>query len=83
MKKNKNKIGSSNSKVAEYRYADDDKENEEIYVNKVFPEIGAYEKVKRLNRDLIENNKDKSFTEMIINQKLNFEVINENYQNGK
>lgn len=83
MKKNKNKTGSSNSKVAEYRYAEDDKENEELYVNKVFPDVGAYEKVNRFNRNILENNRDKSFTDMIINQKLNFEVINENYQNGK
>ncbi len=91
MKKNKNKTGSSNSKVAEYRYADDNRDNEEIYINKVFPNVGVYEKVNKFNKEFFDNNnnnnssnsRDKSFTDMIVNQKLNFEVINENYQNGK
>ena len=80
VKKNKIKNG-SNSKIAEYRYADDN-ENEQPYINNVFPNVGVYEKVNRFNNNFYEN-KDKSFTDMIINQKLNFEVINENYQNGK
>lgn len=89
MKKNKNKSGSSNSKVAEYRYADDEKESKEICINKVFPNVGAYEKVNKFNQDFLDNiinnnhNKDKSFTDKVINQKLNFEVIDENYNNGK
>lgn len=92
MKKNKNKPGSSNSKVAEYRYADENKENEDVYINKVFRNVGAYERVNKFNQEFFENNinnnndnnnnRDKSFTDMVINQKLNFEVITENYQNG-
>ncbi len=81
MKKNKLKNG-SNNKVAEYRYANDEKANSEFYINNVFPDIGVYDKISRMGINAIEN-KDRSFTDLIINQKLNFEIINENYQNGK
>ena len=77
VKENKTKTGSS-SKVSEYRYASEEDNNEfqnpednNIYIS------GAYEKQNKINIP----NKNRSFSEIMYDTK--FEIINENYQNGK
>jgi len=75
MKKNKIKI-TSNNKVAEYRYAEDEnKENQKNKINNIFPNLGVYEKNNSNNN--LNQNKDHSFSDVSINQKLNFELIKE------
>jgi len=78
MKKN-NLKNNSNNKVAQYRYAEDDKENINPSINNIFQNIGNIHKIQIIsNSDF----KEKSFADKIVNQKLNFEVINENSLNG-
>lgn len=77
-----------NGNLAEYRY----NENENLYINNIFPNVGVYEKAKgkennffEINNNNIKNNNlnEMSFMDLIINQKLDFEKINEHNSQGK
>lgn len=84
----KNKNGFVNSNLAENRY----NENESLYINNIFPNVGVYEKAKGKENnffDINNNNINKnnfnemSFMDLIINHKLDFEKINETNDPGK
>lgn len=74
VKKNKN---TSNSKVAENRYANiDENNNEKINLNNVISEFGVYEKFNKKYSTY--EDKDKTLNDMTINQKLNFGTLEVN-----